>query len=1125
MARLGFSRPQAAHVLRLLALGVLLVLAGCVCVVQVAAGAVLTPNWHVLVQPIPKYVPPGGAGRLEIRLQNVGDAPSDGAPVTVVDHLPAGVTATAAGTLGEEEGELQIPGEWGEAGCAGVGTSTVTCTYDEAFNGEPLRPYEFDGKGFGAGGQPGAIGIDIEAEAGLEGQTLVDEASISGGGATLVASDTASITVSAAKAPFGVENVHEWFTNANGTPDTQAGSHPYEMTTSVMFNTGANEQPRGQVKDVHLELPAGLVGNINATPRCGRPEFDVHLIELFPNCPPDTQVGVANLYTEEFPVFQIPIYNLVPPAGVPAQLGFAASQKVGLIDVGVATGAGYNVTVDLHNLPETNVTGSLISIWGDPADPSHDGMRFPDFTIGNPNNTAGEQGMSLPFGEPAKPFLSLPGHCGTQGLQELRANAWQPLVELANVTPVSLFPSGAAEQPVGLEGCESLGFNPTLTIKPESTTPDTPTGLDTRVSFPQPESIGGTAESDLKEAVVRLPAGIVINPAAANGLTACPMLTGKEPAKEQLEKEGKESGINLETPEQANCPVSSKEGTVEITSPALEAGQVLKGSVYLAQQGNLPGNGSNPFGSLLALYVVAEGDGVRVKIPGEVTLDPTTGQITARFGKDPITTASTGTEQLLPQLPLGELRMSFQGGPQAALVTPTACGTYNTGAAQLTPWDGNPPTEIALGVTVSEGCGVGGFAPSFTAGTLNNQAGAYSPLTMTFSRQDGEQDFKSLEETLPPGVSAKLAGVPECGNTEAAAGSCPEASQIGTVTVAAGAGPDPYYDHGTVYLTGPYNNGPFGDVVEVPAIAGPFNLDENGKPVTIRGSIRINPTTAQATIVSDPFPTILQGIPLQVKTVNVNLSRPGFTLNATNCTPQTINATLTSTSNSSAPLSSPYEAANCATLPFNPVFTATTTGHASKANGASLAIKLTTPPGSANIAKTKVTLPLQLPSRLTTLQKACLAATFEANPASCPAASLVGTATATTPLLAHPATGPAYLVSYGGGAFPDLIFLLQDEGITIKLIGNTNIKKGITTETFNAIPDTPVTTFQATFPQSKTSILAANLPEKLKYNLCGQTLNMPTTLTAQNGATHTQTTHITTTNCPKKPRIKKSKKK
>ena len=394
--------------------------------------------------------------------------------------------------------------------------------------------------------------------------------------------------------------------------------------------------------------------------------------------------------------------------------------------------------------------------------------------------------------------------------------------------------------------------------------------------------------------------------------------------------------------------------------------------------------------------------------------------------------------------------------------------------------------------------------------------------------------------TLPPGATGKLAGIPECseaqiavaqarsnpgeGAVEAASPSCPASSAIGTVTVGAGAGPDPFYVTGQAYLAGPYKGAPFSAVFITPAIAGPFDLGV----VVVRAGLYINPVTAQVTTKSDPLPSILQGIPLDIRSVTVNVNRPGFTLNPTNCNPMTVAGEETSTQGQVAPLSGRFQVGACQSLAFKPDLTASTVGRASKANGASLDVKVAYPSapfnGYANIRSVKVDLPKQLPSRLTTLQKACLAATFEANPASCPAASDVGMARASTPLLNSPLTGPAYIVSHGGEAFPDLEIVLQGENVTLILDGNTLIKNGITSSTFKAIPDAPVSSFELKLPTGPFSILSSNVPQSAKYSLCGQTLAMPTEITGQNGALITQTTKISVTGCAKKKTLTRAQK-
>ena len=768
------------------------------------------------------------------------------------------------------------------------------------------------------------------------------------------------------------------------------------------------------------------------------------------------------------------------------------------------------------------VTGSTLTLWGDPSSASHDAERGEcgyhdkqekeqDYKEAHKRyeealKEAIEEGvpvedfpteeqylaglvLSCPANFTSGPFLTMPTSCG-EPTATIRAASW--LMESGEWTP----PMSSSPAMPAVTECDLLDFRPSLTVRPESqsVSAESPTGLEVDLKIPQEESVGGLAESDLKEALVTLPAGMTVSPSAANGLGAC-----------------SEAQIGLDNANSPSCPDSSKLGSVEIDTPLLEA--PLKGSVFLAQQGNLPGNGSNPFGSLFALYLVAEGSGVLVKLPGEVRLDPATGQVSARFGKDP----TTGF--YLPQLPFSELRMHFFGGRDAPLMTPSSCGTYTT-TSQLAPWDGNPSAEPSSEFTIGQGCGVG-FSPSFSAGTTNPQAGAYSPFSLTFSRRDGEQRLGSVQVTMPPGLLGRIAGIPQCPEPQAGRGECGEGSLLGEATTAVGAGPDPYWvKGGKVYLTGPYNNGPFGLSIVVPTVAGPFTLTGNGGPgrEIVRASIRVNPNTAQITVLSDPLPTILEGIPLDIRTVNVTVNRSGFMFNPTSCSQMSVGGTITSTQGASGGVSSPFEAANCANLPFAPSFAASTQGQASKANGASLHVRVSSGAGQANIAKVDLQLPIALPSRLTTLQKACVEAVFNASPAACDEGSVIGYATIHTPVLTNPLSGPAYLVSHGGAAFPDVEFVLQGEGVTIILDGKTDIKNGITYSRFESLPDAPFTMFETVLPTGPHSILAAYVPAKENYSLCWQTLTMPTVITGQNGAQIRQSTEISVKGC--KPAIK-----
>jgi hypothetical protein len=882
--------------------------------------------------------------------------------------------------------------------------------------------------------------------------------------------------------------------NADGSPSTQAGGHPFELTTAFQLGTffdttvGA-EMPDGAAKDTVVELPPGVIGDPAAVPQCNAAE----LPNPFEECPADTQVGYAEVYLLFLSRadLRFPIYNMVPPAGEPAQFRFKVVASMVYIDFKVRSGSDYGVTAYVHGInAAAPLYGVTVHLWGVPSDPSHEAIR------GGPSSAL------------RKPFLRNPTSCTGPSTTTLDATSWEEPEHVVSAT------STAPE----MTGCEEVPFSPSIAVTPDSGQAGAPAGYDFDLKLPQNENPVGLGEADLKDAKVMFPVGTVLSASAATGLVGCPA-------------EGPE-GINLHAAEveiehveqepRGNCPLASKVGTAEVETPLFK--RPLTGSVYLA----LPQCGgvgqaacttqSATNGELYRLYLEVVGAGVVVKLAGEVQVDPTTGQVTALFKEN-------------PQLPFSELRLSLYGGPQAALANPVACGSY-LATSDLTPWSSpaSPDATPSSSFPINRGCGALKFSPVFSAGTTNNQAATYSPFTLTFTRIDGEQDFKGIEETLPPGLLAKLAGVPLCSEADAVAGSCPEASRIGSVSVGVGAGSLPYYATGKIYLTGGYNGGAYGEVVQVPAVAGPFNLGM----VVVRGAIRIDPHTAQATVVSDPFPSIIDGIPLQIKTVNVTLDRPGFTFNPTNCSEMALNGSITSLQGGSTAASNAFQAANCARLKFKPAFSVSTAGKSSRAGGASLAVKLVMPAegpqsnnassGEANIARVKVALPKALPSRLSTLQKACTAAQFEANPAGCPAASLVGRAKAVTPILPVALEGPAYFVSHGGEAFPSLIMVLQGDGVTIDLVGTTFIsKQGITSTTFKQVPDAPLSSFQLTLPQGPYSALGANLPAKAKGSFCGENLVMPTVFVAQNGAEVHQNTKLAITGCPKAKKAKSKK--
>jgi hypothetical protein len=867
-------------------------------------------------------------------------------------------------------------------------------------------------------------------------------------------------------------------TNRDGTPDIQAGSHPYEYTTRLTVNTerreGHEAPAGGDIKDIEASLPPGLVGDPQATPQCTLAEFrqyfSSNLIGFKESCPAASQIGILEVSFGGIK-FYPEVYNLVPQRGYPAEFGFRVLGVPVVIVPRVRTGADYGITASFADIPDGfTFTEGKLTLWGVPSDPGHNSERGPCWgSLGY--YSGAREGGECPVSGVSKPFLSLPTSCNGPLRFGARIDSYEnPGVysETATTTPA-------------LTGCDRLAFAPNLIVQPEPAQADSPSGLSVEIRVPQTyDDPVGLAESNLKDTTVTLPAGVVVNPSAGDGLGGC--------SEEQF---GPHDTLEVA------CPDSSKVGSVEVISPLLE--NPLRGSVFLAQQGNLPGNGSNPFESLLAIYLTVKDpqSGVLVKLAGEVSPDPVTGQLVTRFLDN-------------PEVPFDRLRLSFFAGPRAALVNPPLCGSYTT-STEMSPWSGGAPAtpgwtfQITSGPAGSPCTGSQAFSPQLVSGTVSNQAGGFSPYSLTFYRSDGEQNLARIQVKTPPGLSGILTGVPLCAEPQAAQGTCSQQSLIGRVTVGVGAGSNPYYVTGKAYLTGPYNGAPFGLSFVVPAVAGPLNLGT----VVVRAAVNVDPHTAALTVTSEPLPQILQGVPLHIRAVNVTMDREHFIFNPTSCDPLSVDATLTSSLGATVPVSTRFQATNCASLGFKPKFTVTTSGRTSRPSGASLDVRLKAPSGAqANFARVKVDLPKALPSRLTTLQKACTAQVFNANPALCPTASRVGYAKATTPLLPVTLTGPAYFVSHGGEAFPSLIIVLQGYGVRVDLVGSTFIsKQGITSSTFKALPDVPVGTFELYLPQGPYSALAAN------RNLCQTKLSMSTEFVAQDNARIKQQTPIGVTGC------------
>jgi hypothetical protein len=1053
-------------------------------------------------------------GQIVLMASNLGDASAneETSAVNVVDQLPAGLRAVSVEAVAGAEGDggiaLGFPVD-----CA-LGSS-LTCTLSKG----SLPAYDQI-----------EVQVGVEVVGAVSGE--LNHASVSGGGGSS-SSVARPITVSGAETAFGVDQYELTNEEAGGAADTQAGSHPFQQTTTLDFKQTAAAQPAALPKDLSFRWPAGLIGNPQSVARCSLGQFLTIFEGELNECPAKTAVGVALISVNEpkklagkegLTTFQIPVFNVEPSLGEPARFGFYILNTPVFIDPSVRVGEDYGITVHTDNISQTAAFLSAeVTVWGVPGDPRHDAQRGWD-CLAQAHGLTPQRPCTALAEEHPPSFLSLPTSCPGHSLAtSVQADSW--------ADPSTVLPFTGEPMPA-LDGCNRLPFQPSLTVAPDGQEASKPSGLTVDVHVPQEQSLSGSglSEASVKDTTVTLPEGVAINPAGADGLDACSESliggVGFTGFQELDPVAAPHSNTAQFTPTISSpfCPAASKIGTAKITLPILK--KPLVGSVYLASQN------ANPFGSLVAMYIVAEDpeSGVLVKLPGEVSLNAATGQITSTFLNT-------------PQAPAEDIELHFFGGERAPLSTPSHCGTYTT-TTSITPWSleagGHPATpssafEVKTGPNGSPCPGASlPFSPSLAAGSPNINAGAFSPLDTTISRADGNQNLQQVTLHMAPGMSGILAGVPLCPEAQANEGTCGAASLIGETTVSAGVGNDPVsVKGGKVYLTERYAGAPFGLSIVNPVKTGPFDLEHdtnnpaNQPPcdcVVVRAKIEINPLTAALTITTDPsgphaIPHLIDGVPVQIKAVNVIVNRPGFTFNPTNCNPQSITGTIGAWEGGSSPVAVPFQVTNCAALKFAPKFQVSTSGKSSKAKGASLTVKLSYPAGSqgteANIARVKVELPKQLPSQLKTLQKACLAAVFEANPASCPAESIVGHATVHTPLLPVPLTGPAYFVSHGGEEFPDLTLVLQGYGVTVQLVGSTFISKaGITSSTFKAAPDVPFNTFELTLPQGKYAALTTYNHATAGGSLCGQKLSMPTEFRAQNGAEIHQSTPITVTGCP-----------
>ena len=1063
-----------------------------------AAGATAapTPAWSITAMPFPTnfapgstFAPGGGGPAYLVVATNVGGASTSGNFV-IVDTLPNGLKPAASkapfGSYGHQAGESQ------PALSCSVAGRKITCTGGAS----PVAPGELVQL---------IVPVDVEAS---PPPAVVNRASIEAGGAANTDQTIGVTTISSEPAAFelleGEAGLFGSTTTDDGSTPTQAGSHPYQETVAGMTfsldpaDAGVGLLPGagGGVRDIVAELPHGSVVNPGATPvRCTEKQLEepVGGAGSTGGCPDASQVGIVALSTSLNGVGTglRPLYNMVPPPGYPASLGFEILEGTYAHLLGsVSADGSFTLSASANDLvAKVGVAGAAVQLWGDPSDSSHDTLRG---------------ACSTPFPPPGgcqlanpshKAFLTLPSTCQGPRVTTVHVDSW---IAPASVLTRSYESTDLEGNPVGISGCEALRFEPSISSQPTTRVADSAAGLDFSLHQTQHEGFNELANAPLKDTTVTLPGGMVLNPAAANGREAC-----------STAQMGLASAIG-QTPirwreEPQTCPNSSKLGTLEVVTPLLkdepvqgvQVPHVVPGAIYLAKPFD------NPFGSLLAIYLAIEDEesGILAKLAGKVEPDSVTGQLKTSFSES-------------PPLPLEDVRLHFFGGDRGALTTPLVCGTKTT-TGLLSPWSGTPAVGVSSAFDVATAPGGGPCAPSegqapnspgFSAGTTIPVAGAYSPFVLRLARGDGSQRLVSVDTTLPPGMSGKLAGIPYCSEAQIAAAegrrnpeegkreqanpSCPAASEVGSVTVGAGSGGSPLFVGGRAYLAGPYKGAALSLAIITPAVAGPFDLGV----VVVRVALNVGLETAQIHAVSDPLPTILQGIPLNVRSVAINFNRSDFTLNPTSCEPKLIEATVGSPAGSTAKLKERFGVEGCANLAFKPKLSLSLKGATKRSGHPALKAMVTYPSKGAyaNIARAQVGLPHSAFLDQGNLDKVCKQA--ELRSGTCPPTSIYGHAKAWTPLLDKPLEGPVYLGVGFGYKLPALVADLNGQ-VRILLKGKVDTTKheGIR-NTFEAVPDAPVSKFILEMKGGKKYGLLEN-----SENICRKTQRAAARFVAQNG--------------------------
>ncbi|HEY4094706.1 MAG TPA: hypothetical protein VGM33_04305 [Baekduia sp.] len=837
--------------------------------------------------------------------------------------------------------------------------------------------------------------------------------------ATLAVASAALLgAAGAAEADFGIPagGATVTLTDASGNPQPQAGAHP-DLNVNVALNTEAGRygtEPAESLKDLSVELPPGLLGDPQALPTCSNADFQHN------TCDRRAMVGVEAFDWSALAGLppapaNVPVFNLEPPKGVAAQLGFQVTTVSVIIDVRVESDGTYNIAADVSGISSVlQVYATNLTLWGVPADHNGEGPN-PFYAGGIPPITS----YGAPGPGPRTAFIDSPTRCGAPLGASVRIDSWQHPGAFVTANP---------DVSAGLTGCDALSFQPSISVQPSTRVAGAPAGYTVDVDVPQTlTDADGLATPHLKDATVVLPPGVNISPSAATGLGAC--------SDAQLAM----SSIDADT-----CPPSATIGTVRIDTPVLP--DPLVGKIYLGTQ-----ESSDPAsGKMYRMFVTASGHGVRVKLRGAISADPATGQLTTTFADN-------------PQLPFSRLELVLQDGDRAPLVNPTVCGTQ-TATGSLTSWAGQT-AAVSSTFAIDQGCPTGRFAPSATAGTLIPVAGAFSPFTTTVARSDADQELSRVRVDLPPGLLGDVGSVPLCPDAAAAAGTCDPSSRLGSTTVQAGSGAAPFTLGGTVSLAGPYEGAPFSLSIAVPAKAGPIDLGL----VVVRAPLKVDGTHAQASAISDPLPTIVGGVPLKLRSVTVTLDRPGFTFNPTDCNAAQVGVHADSVAGLSSDTAVPFGLTGCDRLGYTPRLSLGLTGKGQTTDDKhpALAAHLTTLRADANTQAVSVTLPLSLALDPDNANGLCEPA--DAAAARCPAASVVGHAAAVTPILGHPLAGPVYFVRgeridpKSGRTIKTLpklyVPLSGADGIEVDLHADSEVQDDHLVTTFAAVPDAPVADF------------------------------------------------------------------